>query len=385
MTSERRILHVDMDAFFASIEQLDRPELRGRPVLVGGDGPRGVVAAASYEARPFGCRSAQPMAVARRWCPQAVVVPARGGRYREVSRRLFRLLERFTPLVEPLSIDEAFLDVTGCQRLLGPAPDIARQIKNIIREQTGLTASVGVAPNKFLAKLASAMDKPDGLTIIRTDDLPACLAPLTIDRMWGVGPKMQQRLARFGIQTFGDVQRFDQQTLHAHLGSFAQHLIDLAHGRDDRPVVTRSERKSISHEHTFSEDLTNPDEVRRVLFKQAEKVARQLRRRQLLASTVTVKIRYGDFETITRSQSRKEPTARTDIVQSTARELFDRWARRSFQPVRLIGVGVSQLREAQTHPGLFVDPEQEQLARLDEVTDIIHGRFGDNAIRRGAM
>ncbi|MHC4949176.1 MAG: DNA polymerase IV, partial [Planctomycetota bacterium] len=250
----RAILHVDMDAFFAAVEQLDRPELRGRPLLVGGDGPRGVVAAASYEARRFGCHSAQPTAVARRLCPGAVVVRPRGRRYREVSDAVFEILRRFTPVVEPLSIDEAFLDVTGSRRLHGPPARIAAAIRAAIRAEQGLTASVGVAPNKFLAKVASDLDKPDGLVVVPADDVEGFLRDLPVERLWGVGPATATRLRSLGVATFGDVRALPVQTLEARLGSWGRRLHALARGEDERPVEVTRGARSISHERTFPRD-----------------------------------------------------------------------------------------------------------------------------------
>ncbi|MHC4140834.1 MAG: DNA polymerase IV, partial [Planctomycetota bacterium] len=278
VVDDRAILHVDMDAFFASIEQLDHPELRGRPVLVGGEGRRGVVAAASYEARAFGCHSAQPMAVAKRNCPQAVVVPPHGRRYRDVSRRVFEILESFTPLVEPLSIDEAFLDVMGSRRLHGMPRQIAETIKRRVRDELGVTASVGVAPNKFLAKLASDMDKPDGLTVIEPDRIEQTLQGLPISRMWGVGPATERRLRDLGVETFGDLRRYPPEALESCLGVHARRITELARGLDHREVVPDRRAKSISQEQTFGFDLQEPQAVRDVLRGQVEQVGWRLRR-----------------------------------------------------------------------------------------------------------
>jgi DNA polymerase-4 len=373
-----------MDAFFASVEQHDDPELRGRPVLVGHDGPRGVVAAASYEARAFGCHSAQPVAIAKRCCPDAVIVPPRGARYRDVSRQVFDILHTFTPLVEPLSIDEAFLDVTGSIRLLGSPCEIALAIKRTIRETTGVTASIGVAPNKFLAKLASDMDKPDGLTVLEASNLDDVLPGLPISRMWGVGPVTEQKLRRLGIRTFGDLADMPAATLAAFVGPHAESMRRLARGRDDRSVTPDHDAKSISHEQTFGADLADPDAVRRVLMGQAEQVAARLRRHHLAARTITVKIRYGDFETITRSTTLPRPTDQTVELAGAATGLFDRWTRAGFRPVRLIGVGAHQLRREDRQLGLFADEALERRHRLDLAADEIVSRFGKSAIRRAA-
>lgn len=381
----RAILHVDMDAFYASVEQLDRPELRGQPVLVGHDGPRGVVAAASYEARRFGCRSAMPMARAKRLCPQAAIVEARFERYAEVSERVFEICESITPLVEPLSIDEAFLDVTGSTRLFGEPPAIAALIRRRIRAETGVTASVGVAPNKFLAKLCSDWDKPDGLTILQTDEVLTRLAPLPIGRMWGVGPVTEQRLRALGLATFGDLQRLSLERAIARLGPDAESFWRLARGVDDRPVVSDAEARSLGAEQTLGHDLDRPDGVRQVLLAQMARVAARLRRHGLLARTVTVKIRYGDFQTITRSATLPRATDCTDRLRDQASALFARWAREAFQPVRLIGASVSQLVPLGAgQQTLFSDPEDERNRRLDRAADAVRERFGPDALRRGA-
>ena len=372
-----------MDAFFAAVEQVDRPELRGKPVLVGGDGPRGVVAAASYEARAYGCHSAQPMVAALRGCPAAVVVPPRGHRYREISERVFEVLESFTPLVQPLSIDEAFLDVTGSRRLHGAPRRIAEAIRTRIVERVGMTASVGVAPNKFLAKLASDMNKPDGLTVIDAQWVQRSLADLPIGRMWGVGPATERKLRDVGITTFGDLQRYPAEALEAMIGTHARRMVALARGEDDRPVVPDSGAKSISQEQTFAHDVQDAQNVRDVLLAQCEHVGTRLRRHGLRAGTVTVKIRYGDFETITRSQSFGEPTNRSDHLWPAGRRLFDRWASGSYRPVRLIGFGAGRLTSHGGQLQLFTAAADERRRRLDEVTDTIQERFGRASIRRG--
>lgn len=381
----RAILHVDMDAFYASVEQRDRPALRGRPVLVGHDGPRGVVAAASYEARPFGCRSALPMARAKRLCPQAVVVEPRIEHYAAVSAQVFAIFESVTPLVEPLSIDEAFLDVTGSTRLFGPPPQIAAHVRRRIREETALTASVGVAPNKFLAKLCSDWDKPDGLTVLEPADVRTRLAPLPVRRMWGVGPATEQRLVRAGFTTFGDLQAVPLEAACARLGAHGEFFWRLARGEDDRPVVPDAEAKSLGAEQTFGHDVDDPEAVRQVLLAQLERIAARLRRHGLRGRHVTVKIRYGDFETISRSATLDAATDRSDRLRDAAAELFGRWARGGFRPVRLIGASVGQLeREGAGQAALFADPEDERARRLDRATDAIRARFGSGAVRRGA-
>ncbi|MEM0984558.1 MAG: DNA polymerase IV, partial [Planctomycetota bacterium] len=367
-----------------SVEQLDDPSLRGRPVLVGGDGKRGVVAAASYEARVFGCRSAQPMVIARRLCPDAVVVRGNFDRYREVSAQVFEILHTATPLVQPLSIDEAFCDVSGSIRLLGEPRAIAEDLRSRIKSETGLTASVGIAPNKFLAKLASDLDKPDGLVVITPETIRSTLDPLPITRLWGVGPSAERKLIALGLRTIGDVAMYPESTLVDRFGDFGAHIARLARGEDDRPVVPDREAKSISHEQTFSDDLEDPADVRAVMTRQAEDVSRRLRKHGRAARTVTVKIRFGDFETVTRSHSLGEPADRTSAIRDAAIGLFDAWAAKGYRPVRLIGVGVSQLGGKSEQAGLFDQAEKKRDSTIDAVADRISEKFGKGAIRRGS-
>jgi DNA polymerase-4 len=390
--TQRWILHADLDAFFASVEQLDDPELRGKPVLVGGAGGRGVVAAASYEARVFGCRSAMPTAVARRLCPHAVVVRPRGSRYRELSDRVFSIYERFTPLIQPLSIDEAFLDVTGSIPLLGPAVDQARSIRAGVLAETGLTVSVGVAPNKFLAKLASDLDKPDGLTVVDPDRVHEVLDPLPVSRLWGVGDAAERRLARLGLRTIGDIRSYPEEAIAQKLGDFGSHLSRLSRGEDTRPVVADREARSISHEQTFGENLTDPGEVRAVILAQAEAVARRVRKHALECRTVTVKIRFGDFQTVTRSATLDAPTGATSEIAAAARSLFESWCNEpaGFRAVRLIGVSASHFVRADTSErqgGLFdagpASRDRETEQAIDRTTDTIADKYGAGAIRRG--
>ena len=383
MPATRTILHVDMDAFFAAIEQLDHPELRGKPVLVGYDGPRGVVSTASYEARPSGCHSAQPMAIAKRLCPDAVVMPVRGKRYREMSRRLFELFNAYTPVVEPLSIDEAFLDITGTQRLHGEPIDVARQLQRRIRDELELTGSIGLAPNKFLAKLASDMDKPDGLTVVGEQEIETILPAQPIERMWGIGGATAQRCREHDIKTFSDLAALRPEQLAHLFGSAGPTFGRLARGLDDRPVTPDHEAKSISQERTFDTDVTDPDVVRSVLLGHVDHVATRLRRHGFCAGVVTLKIRFGQFKTISRSRTFDAPTDRTDLLWSAAEAIFDEWAGEHFQPVRLIGMGAGALRRA--HRGqmdLFEDPGDERRRRVDLAVDEIKDRFGMSSIGR---
>lgn len=372
-----------MDAFFASVEQLDQPNLRGKPVLVGGDGPRAVVAAASYESRVFGCHSALPMAIAKRRCPQAVVTPVRGDRYRQVSKQVFAIFELFTPLVQPLSIDEAFLDVTGSQRLYGHGEAIAQKIKRRIVDELHLTVSVGVAPNMFLAKLASGLQKPDGLTIFAPDQVQQQLAPLRVDRLWGVGPATEQKLARLGVQTFGQLQRMSVEVLESHFGSHGRKMAELSRGKDARRVTPDRRAKSLSQEHTFGQDVDQHEIVRGVLLDQVEGVGRRLRRAGLHTRRVTLKIRFGQFQTVTRSFTLSESSDRSERLWEVAAKLFDSWQRTEFQPVRLIGFGATGLTPAQDQLGLFSQALDQREEGLDQVTDQIQTKFGKGAIGRG--
>jgi DNA polymerase-4 len=383
----RTILHVDMDEFFAAVEKLDDPSLRGKCLLIGGSpAARGVVSTASYEARMFGCRSAMPMATAIRLCPHAVVLPVRGARYRHVSDRIFDIFGRFSPQIEPLSIDEAFLDVTGCRRLLGSGEQIARSIKQAIRDELSLTASVGVAPNKFLAKLASDLRKPDGLVVLTDRTVHETLDPLPIGKLWGIGPAAAERFARLNIHTIGQLRRTPVETLTRAIGEMGEHFHRLAEGLDDRPVTPDGQAKSISQECTFAVDVGDPERLREVLLGQAEQVARRLRRHDLKTRTVTVKLRTGDFTTRTRSATLDEPTDLTEDIWRQADALLTAWAGGRRRPLRLIGLAASQLvRKGAGQLSLFAQPGRQKQRRLDEALDEIAERFGDKAVRRGRV
>ena len=388
MIVPRTILHADLDAFFASVEQLDDPSLRGRPVLVGGTSGRGVVAAASYESRAFGCRSAMPMVRALQLCPQAVVVKPRFGRYSELSGRFMEILGRASPLVEPLSVDEAFVDATGSRLLHGDGPAIATAIRESTRRELGLTVSVGVGPNKFVAKLASDMRKPDGMTVAPADPdaLAAWLAPLSIERMWGVGPKTAPRFHAAGIRTFGDLQRLPAERVAGELGDHAVAMRERAFGRDDRAVETEHERKGVGHETTFHEDVADPEAVLDALHGLVEGACRRLRASGGTTRRVTVKIRFGDFETITRSRTLEAETDGTLAVLGAAKELFRAWAAREFVPVRLVGVRLDRTAAGDAAPAsLFADPREERERAIDRVADAISGKFGSGAIARGGQ
>jgi len=379
------ILHVDMDAFYASVEELDRPELLGRPLIVGGDPDRrGVVSAANYPARQFGVHSAMPSATARWNCPQAVFLPPRLDRYAEVSRQIREIFERYTPLVEPLSLDEAFLDVTGSVGLFGPPAEIGRKIKAEIRDTLRLVASVGVAPNKFLAKIASDLDKPDGFVVVEPERVQEFLDPLPVGRLWGVGKASNQSLEKLGIRTIGQLRQLPVDVLRDRFGSSGEHLWQLSHGIDERAVVPDHRAKSISHETTFAVDIADTEVLRAWLLELTEQVARRLRCHGLRGRTVQLKIRFADFRTISRSQTLPEPTDVTEGLWQTAAEMLRSRLPEAHPPVRLLGMGVSGLdASGEVQQLLFDDGRQSQ---LDSATDAIRDRYGRKAIgRAGAM
>ncbi len=382
----RAIVHVDMDAFYASVELLDDPLLRDRPVIVGGTPEgRGVVAAASYEARRFGVHSAQSAARARQLCPQGVFLRPRMARYAEVSEQVFAVLAAFTPLIEPLSIDEAFLDVTGCQRLFGPAAAIGRAIKAQIRADVGLIASVGIAPNKFLAKLASDLEKPDGFVIIEQAEAAVRLADLPVGRLWGVGEVTERELAARGVRRVRDLLACDINALTALLGRHARGLRELALGIDDRPVVPDVEAKSIGAETTFARDIADEPALREELDELVERVARRLRAAGLHARTIHLKARYSDFTTVTRAVTLPAPTARTPDLRDVARDLLIRRLGRRGRPLRLVGVTLTGLYPSTAAPPeLFADRAIEKIEIVDHVLDALRDRFGSGAIHRGA-
>jgi DNA polymerase-4 len=349
----RRILHIDMDAFYASVEQRDDPSLRGLPVAVGGQpGQRGVVAAASYEARVFGVRSAMSMAKAVRLCPSLIIVRPDFAKYKAASTAVFSIFREVTPLVEPLSLDEAYLDVTENAWGEALATVVARRLKQRIREDTGLTASAGAAPNKFLAKIASGWKKPDGLTIIAPERVEPFLQQLPVDALWGVGPVTAGKLRAHGIERLVDVRAADAAALREMVGSLADWLRQLADGVDDRPVVPNRESKSSGSENTFAEDLTDPDVMRREIAEMAVDAARWLARRELLARTVVIKVRYSDFTTVTRSHTAR-PTRDEGALVARAVELLEKTDMAS-RPVRLLGVSVHNLRSE--NEDVIVDP-----------------------------
>jgi len=385
MTEGRQIIHVDMDAFYASVEQLDKPNLIGKPVIVGGAADkRGVVSAASYEARKFGVHSAMPMSQAIRLCPNAVVLPVRMERYAELSQQIRSIFQKFTPRIEPISLDEAFLDVTGSLRLFGSAEKIGRAIKDRIKEQLGLVASVGIAANKFMAKLASDLDKPDGFVVINEKDKQRILDPLPVSRVWGVGKVTEKALKSSGINTIKQLRQAPPQTLRSIFGDQTAHVLRLAHGVDDRPVESSREAKSISGERTFAKDIDDKAVLLDVLLHQVEDVAQRLRFNNLEAKTITLKLRYGDFRTITRSSTFDHPTNTTKTLWQEAQKVFQQWLKKSAGPLRLIGFGVSGLqRVGSGQQELFPESDRKKQKRLDEAFDKIRDKFGYDALRRG--
>jgi len=391
MNPARTIIHLDMDAFYASVEQLDHPAYRGKPVVVGADPRggkgRGVVAACSYEARPFGIKSAMPISRAYRLCPRAIYVRPRFDRYAEMSERIFAVLREYTNLVEPLSIDEAFLDVTGSRRLFGPADAIGRTLKARIRSEVGLVASIGIAPNKFLAKVASDLGKPDGFVVVVPGKEREFLDPLPISRLWGVGPKTEIHLKRLGLETIGHVARMPVEALEASLGNGGRDLWELAHGRDDRPVVPEEDAKSIGAETTFEADTDDLEEIRRTLLDLSDRVGRRLRHEGYLAGGVTLKFRNHLFRTTTRAALLARPT---DVGDDLFREAWGLLKRVSWtgKRVRLLGVTATRLLHAADSPrgqmGLF-EPASDSRRKLARTVDVIRDRFGADAIARASL
>lgn len=402
----RCILHADMDAFFASVEQRDRPELRGRPVVVGGAGPRGVVAAASYEARVFGVRSAMSSAEAKSRCPELIFVPGDMARYASESRRIFEIFRRYSPLVEGLSLDEAFLDLTGSERLLGPARDAAARLRREVREATGLAVSVGIGPIKMVAKIASGMAKPDGLLEVPRDAMQAFLDPLPVRKIWGVGEVAEQKLLGLGFRTIGDLARADPDSLARLLGDFGVSIGRLARGEDVREVESRREAVSISEENTFDVDVRDRETLERTILAHAEAVARRLRRQSFRARTVVLKWRIGrrakpgprGYPVRTRQATLPLPTDDGGEIARVARSLL---ADALAEPVRLIGVGVSGLVEARAGAS-EADPERQldlfrpapapdapnlrlRRSRINAALDEIAERFGDERVQRASQ
>lgn len=383
----RVVLHIDMDAFYASVEQEDHPELKGKPVIVGGRSNRGVVSAASYEARKFGIRSAMPIFEAKKRCPQGVFLRVRMERYKAVSAEIMGILEDFSPVVEQVSIDEAYMDITGADRLYGSPQALAWQIKDKIRERTALTCSIGISPNRFLAKIASDRNKPDGLTLIEAKDVQAVINKLPIHKVPGVGQKTAQSLKRLGILTLGDMRARPEATIRKAAGKFGSRLLDFAKGIDNSPVVPYTEAKSISSEETLQEDTADTVTLKKLLLTQAEAVGRRLRRKKLRCGTVTLKLKHSDFTLLTRSITLDEPTDCSNTLYEQSLRLLEEsdLSRR----VRLVGVGVSRLaagHEAAKQLNLFHSPEKEKSwGDVEKAVDTIKDRFGNGAIKRGGV
>ncbi|MCI0513236.1 DNA polymerase IV [candidate division KSB1 bacterium] len=386
--NQRTIIHLDMDAFFAAVEQRDFPAYRGKPVIVGADPQggkgRGVVSTASYEARKFGIHSALPISQAYQRCPHGIFVKPRGARYQEISQQIMAILYDFTPAMEPISIDEAFLDVTGSLRLLGEARTIAGKIKTRICQETGLTASIGIAPNKFIAKIASDLEKPDGLVLVEPGQEKQFLAPLAIGRMWGVGKKSEPVFHRLGIHTIGDLAGLPVEKITAVFGKNGMHYWQLANGIDPRPVATTAEAKSISQEITFNEDTDDGLFLEQVIFELAENVGRQVYREHSQVKTVVLKIRLADFSTFTRRQTRTEFFNQATIIRQMALELFREFDCQG-QKVRLIGVGVTHF-ETTTGAQLSLFSETKSgPGKVDAVIDLIENQFGKGAIQKATL
>jgi len=385
----RRIIHIDMDAFYASVEVRDDPRLAGRPVIVGGTSNRGVVSAASYEARRFGVHSAMPIAKARQLCPEGVFLFPRMRRYQEVSRQIMAICHRYTPLVEPLSLDEAFLDVTASLRLFGPAEEIAQRIKAEIREETGLTASAGVASCKLVAKIASDLKKPDGFCSVAVGEEKAFLAPLPIGRLWGAGHVLVGELRLLGVETIGDVAALPREFLEGKFGRTGTHLFLMSRAKDDRAVEPEREPKSVGNEETYEIDLTEEHDLKRELLVLAEEVGRRLRREGLAGRTVTLKIRTNDFKQITRSQTFAEPTCDARRIHRASIALL---AKRStpHKPIRLLGISLSNLCPASGGPcqqNLFASTSGQGQDRrtLNRALDAIAEKFGPCGIKPASI
>jgi DNA polymerase-4 len=380
------ILHVDMDAFYASVELRSRPDLVGTPVIVGGLGSRSVVLSATYEARAFGVHSAMPMMRARRMCPQATVIQPSHGVYDEASRGVMEVFRSITPLVEPLSLDEAFLDVSGAQRRLGSARQIAELIRARVVDEQGITCSVGIAPTKFVAKLASARAKPDGLIVVPRDEVIAFLHPLPVGVLWGVGEKTEEALTRLGLRTIGDIAHTPATTLQRALGAaVGAHLAALSWGRDDRGVIAHEPDKSIGAEETFSRDVDDPAVVVRELLRLSDRTAARLRAAGAVGRTVSIKVRFADFTTITRAKTLRDPTDVARVVYETARSLYEALGLQRAR-IRLVGVRVEGLTDVDVTPRqLALGGSGEEWRAAEQAADRAAARFGAGAVRPAAL
>ena len=382
MNSGRWIMHVDMDAFYAAVEQADNPELRGRPVIVGGSN-RGVVSAASYEARFFGVHSALPIFKARQLCPQGIFLPVRMTRYREISHRIMAILASVSPVMEQVSIDEAYVDLTGTEKMHGPFMELARRLKIAIKGKTGLTCSIGLAPNKFLAKIASDLHKPDGLTIISEADVPGFLRALPVDKIPGVGAKMLSKLQALGVTKTGQLLDYPRSFWQKQLGKSGLLLYERALGLDPAPVSSDTEPKSCSAENTLPRDTDDLAELRQWLLQQAERVGRELRQNNLKGRTITLKIKFADFKQITRSHTLARPSSGTRQIYHLAEKLLLETKLKT--RVRLVGLSISQLTRTVAQESLFSQPGVLKEEQLDQAVDKIQGKFGIRAISRGKV
>jgi DNA polymerase-4 len=383
----RRIIHLDMDAFYASVEQLDNPDLKGKPVIVGGSSKRGVVSAASYAARKYKIHSAMPIAQAMQLCPHGVFLPVRMKRYKEISSKIFTIFKKYTPLVEPLSLDEAFLDVTASGKLFGNAEDIARKIRGEVFTETDLTISAGVAGSKLVAKIASDINKPDGLTIVPVGKEAEFLAPLPIERLWGVGKKTRKALAMLGVKTIGDLAGLSLDLLEQKFGKHGRSMQYAALGLDKRDVETEHDTKSVGHEFTFDSDLIEIETIRRELLELAGMVAKRLRRYQFQGRTITLKVKYYDFRQITRASSIKDYTADSKRIFEEVLQLLKK-TNAGHEPIRLLGISVSGLKlESGSHQQhLFQGMQTSKKRReINKALDEIQEKYGSNAILPGRL
>ncbi|MDP9221062.1 MAG: DNA polymerase IV [Actinomycetota bacterium] len=380
------VLHVDMDAFYASVSLLEHPELRGQPVIVGGNGTRGVVLSATYEARTYGVHAAMPMSQARRMCPDATILPPDFEAYQEASRGVMALFADVTPMVEPLSLDEAFLDVSGATRRLGSPGRIGQLIRDRVCDEQQITCSVGVAASKFVAKLASSMAKPDGLIVVPPEGVVSFLHPLPVGALWGVGEKTEETLHRLGLRTVGDIAHIPRDTLLRAVGqATGAHLHELSWGRDPRPVVPAVEERSIGHEETFARDVDDPEVVRRTLLKLAERAAARLRSHDQVARTVSIKVRFADFTTITRAKTLRDATDVGREVYETAKGLYDALGLQRAR-LRLVGVRLEGLVDAdQATRQLTLDERPIGWREADRAVDAASARFGAGAVRPASL
>ncbi len=384
---EKLILHIDMDAFFAAIEQLDNPQFRGKPVIVGADPKggkgRGVVSTCSYEAREFGIHSAMPISQAYKRCLHAIYVFPRGKRYSEMSKKIMKILHRFSPDVEPISIDEAFLDVSSTYKLFGSVENLGISIKKVIHDETQLTASVGIAPSKFVAKIASDLKKPDGLVIVEKEHVLEFLAPLEISRLWGIGEKTLPKLQGIGIHKIGDLARYSQKELIDRFGKAGLHFWRLANGIDAREVKHHAVAKSISKEITFHVDKSDTDELSETLLYLCNELAREMRKKNYKGRTITLKIRLDDFSTFSRSRSFSQAIDASNMIQEQIVDMFSSFDRKG-KKVRLLGVGLSHLQTGGGQINLFEGPEIQE-NKIDKVIDQVREKFGEKSITRASL